>query len=205
VLHKLLLTTALFAALACSSEALARVPRHQGGSHFRVGHAHWVGARGHWVGGHRHWVGGYGGRFWHGRRWAHGAGPCWRWSPYFGRWSWVCYGSGVGYGGYRGYGAYASYGHWANGYWVGGHRRWVGWHGHWAGGRAHWVGGHRHWVSGRGHWAGGHAHLVGGRTHWANWHGGHGRWEAGTIAANSAAMLSGRTIAKISDGSPRTS
>ncbi|HMF05572.1 MAG TPA: hypothetical protein VKE72_00960, partial [Methylocella sp.] len=99
MLHKLLLTTALFAALACSSEALARVPRHQGGSHFRVGHALWVGARGHWVGGHRHWVGGGGhwvgggghwvgghwvggdgGRFWHGRRWAHGVGPCWRWS-----------------------------------------------------------------------------------------------------------------------------
>lgn len=66
--------------------------RHfDGGRHFR-GHAfrgdrHWRGGR-HW--GHRgHWRGHR--RYWHGRWWAYGVGYCWRWSPYYDRFVWVCY------------------------------------------------------------------------------------------------------------------
>lgn len=44
---------------------------------------------GHW-GGHGHWGGGWGrGRFWHGRWWGYGIGPCWRWTPV--GWVWICY------------------------------------------------------------------------------------------------------------------
>jgi len=61
----------------------------RGGRHFRGygfrGGRHWAG-RGHWRGhyrGHR--------RYWHGRWWAYGVGSCWRWSPYYDRFVWVCY------------------------------------------------------------------------------------------------------------------
>jgi hypothetical protein len=81
----------------------------RGGRHFRGGGRHfrgggWRGGR-HWRGGRRwagrgyyrggrHWRGGryYGGRrYWGGRWWAYGVGSCWRWSPYYDRFVWVCY------------------------------------------------------------------------------------------------------------------
>ena len=34
---------------------------------------------------------GGGGRYWRGRYWAYGVGPCWNWNPFFGGWAWVCY------------------------------------------------------------------------------------------------------------------
>lgn len=58
-----------------------RSGRHwRGGRHFRGGR-NW-GHRGHWRG-HR--------RYWRGRWWAYGVGSCWRWSPYYDRFVWVCY------------------------------------------------------------------------------------------------------------------
>jgi hypothetical protein len=41
------------------------------------------------------WGGGYGPgpggqRWWHGRWWSYGAGPCWRWSQWRQNWKWVC-------------------------------------------------------------------------------------------------------------------
>jgi len=58
--RKLTLITALAATLAFPAVALA-------------GHG----------GGH-----GGGGRYWGGRWYAYGVGPCWRW--YYGTWNWVC-------------------------------------------------------------------------------------------------------------------
>ncbi|WP_155831157.1 MULTISPECIES: hypothetical protein [unclassified Hyphomicrobium] len=77
----------------------------RGGRHFRGGGRHWNGGRAwrggrYWRGGRawrggRYWRGGrwYGGRgrYWGGRWWAYGVGTCWRWSPYYGRFVWVCY------------------------------------------------------------------------------------------------------------------
>ena len=30
------------------------------------------------------------GRWWHGRLWSYGVGPCWRWSQWRQNWKWVC-------------------------------------------------------------------------------------------------------------------
>jgi hypothetical protein len=49
------------------------------------GHGHGGG----WHGGHGGgWHGGGRGRFWHGRWWGPGAGPCWRWTPV--GYIWIC-------------------------------------------------------------------------------------------------------------------
>lgn len=36
------------------------------------------------------WYGGRG-RYWGGRWWAYGVGPCWRYNPFYANWVWVCY------------------------------------------------------------------------------------------------------------------
>lgn len=48
------------------------------------GHGHGWGGHGHGWGGH----GWGGGRYWHGRWWGYGIGPCWRWTPV--GWIWIC-------------------------------------------------------------------------------------------------------------------
>jgi hypothetical protein len=42
-------------------------------------------------GGYGVYRGGGGGRYWRGRYWAYGVGPCWTWNPFFGGWAWGCY------------------------------------------------------------------------------------------------------------------
>lgn len=66
------------------------------------GRQNWNGGRGGdydrrgWDGDRRQgWGGGYGPgpggqRWWHGRWWSYGAGPCWRWSQWRQNWTWVC-------------------------------------------------------------------------------------------------------------------
>ncbi|MBS0239406.1 MAG: sulfur globule protein precursor [Proteobacteria bacterium] len=61
---------------------------HNGGKHFRPGGRHHGGNI--YYGGRRH-HGHHGRRFWHGRWYAYGIGPCWRWSPRYAEFVWVCY------------------------------------------------------------------------------------------------------------------
>jgi hypothetical protein len=64
---------------------------HGGGGGFHGG-GH--GGGGFYGGGHHGGGGYYGGggrgRYWGGRWYGYGIGPCWRWNPFFGRWIWVC-------------------------------------------------------------------------------------------------------------------
>ncbi len=72
---------------------------HGGGFHGGGGGYHGGGAGGYrgGYGGYRGGYGGYrggyrgGGRYWHGRYWGYGVGPCWTWNPFFGGWVWACY------------------------------------------------------------------------------------------------------------------
>jgi hypothetical protein len=74
---------------------------HGGGGHFsggrgggHVAHFGGHGPGGHFGGGHRGggrvFAGGHGRRFWHGRWWGYGVGPCWKWSYAYGEYVWVC-------------------------------------------------------------------------------------------------------------------
>jgi hypothetical protein len=56
---------------------------HRGAMHDRGGRGRHVG-RGH---GHHH---SHARRFWHGRWFVYGVGPCWRWSNYYDEFVWVC-------------------------------------------------------------------------------------------------------------------
>jgi hypothetical protein len=110
MLRKLALAVALIATLVLpTTEALAWRGGGRGGFHgggFHRGGFHGGGYRGHYGGGRaiyrgrgayvgRGYYGGRavyrgGGRYWHGRYWGYGVGPCWRATPY-GGWTWVCY------------------------------------------------------------------------------------------------------------------
>lgn len=61
-------------------------PGHRAGKHYRGGGKHY--GR-HYNRGRQH--GHHGRRFWHGRWYAYGIGPCWRWSPRYAEFVWVCY------------------------------------------------------------------------------------------------------------------
>jgi hypothetical protein len=92
MLRRLSLITAMVTALALpATDALAWVARGRGG-HVYAGrgvHGAYVGrgVHGAYV---RRGVYGGGGRYWHGRYWGYGVGPCWRVAPY-GGWVWACY------------------------------------------------------------------------------------------------------------------
>ncbi len=87
--RKLTLITALAATLAFPAVALAAHGGHGGGGHGGGGHGGGGHGGGGWHGGGGGWHGGGGGRrFWGGRWWPYGVGPCWRW--YYGTWAWVC-------------------------------------------------------------------------------------------------------------------
>jgi hypothetical protein len=95
--------------LSLTTDAFARGGGHGGGGH---GGGHGGGGHGgghfggHGPGGHfgghggGHFGGGHGGRvfvagghgrrFWHGRWWGYGIGPCWKWSYAYGEYVWVC-------------------------------------------------------------------------------------------------------------------
>ncbi len=92
MLRNLTLAAAVAAALTFPMGATAFAHPHggpHGGPHFGGGgHPHFGGGGGH---GFRGGGGGHGGRFWHGRYWGYGVGPCWRWNPFMGGWVWVCY------------------------------------------------------------------------------------------------------------------
>jgi hypothetical protein len=85
MLRKILITTAVAAALGLPTAALAGP---HGGHHGGHGGWHHGGHHGGWR--HGGWHGGPG-RWWGGRYWAYGVGSCWRWNPYTGGWIWVCY------------------------------------------------------------------------------------------------------------------
>ena len=81
--------------LSLTTDAFARGAGHGGGhGGGRVAHFGGHGPGGHFVGGHRGggrvFAGGHGRRFWHGRWWGYGIGPCWKWSDAYGEYVWVC-------------------------------------------------------------------------------------------------------------------
>ncbi len=99
MMRKFILATAVAvtAALAAPTPSLAQ---HHGGGHgvarggvYRGG----VYRGGVYRGGvYRGGYGGYGGyggrgRYWGGRWWGYGIGPCWRYNPFYGSYVWVCY------------------------------------------------------------------------------------------------------------------
>ena len=61
---------------------------HRAGKHFRGPGRHY---KGHIRHGGRHYGHRHHRRFWHGRWYAYGIGPCWRWSPRYAEFVWVCY------------------------------------------------------------------------------------------------------------------
>lgn len=93
---KLALTAALI--IGTAGLALAHGPGGHGGpgGHVGIGHGgpgH-VGVPGGHFGGPGHFGGRFGGgvgggRFWHGRYWVYGVGPCWQLTP-LGTYVWVC-------------------------------------------------------------------------------------------------------------------
>jgi hypothetical protein len=89
MLRKLSLAVALIATLVLpTTEALAWVAHGGRGHGIYVGRGHGAYVGRGYYGGRR--VYGGGGRYWHGRYWGYGVGPCWRPTPY-GGWAWVCY------------------------------------------------------------------------------------------------------------------
>ena len=83
MLRKLALAAAVTMAVALPiGAASAKGHGGYGGHHGHHGHY------GYSYHGHHHH---HHGRFWHGRWWAYGIGSCWRWSPTYGEYVWVCY------------------------------------------------------------------------------------------------------------------
>jgi hypothetical protein len=89
------LAAILASSVSITADAIARDghgPGGRGGPHFGGGRHFGGGPHfgpGHFGPGPGRFGGGR--RFWHGRYWPYGVGPCWAWSPVYGQYVWQCF------------------------------------------------------------------------------------------------------------------